>query len=84
MVDLLQELHCGTGGSMWLNLNGAALPDVGQQLNTLACYADKSYGACYLTSIIAVTVLNCFEFFVYFLNPTVAGSFSAYCAIDEN
>ena len=69
---------------MWLDLNGAALPDVGQQLNTSACYAAMTYGACYRTSIIAVTVLNCLEFFVYFLNPTPAGAFSSYCAIDEN
>ena len=84
MVDLLQVLHCGTGGSLWLDLNGASLPDVGQQLNTLACYGSMSSSTCDMSSVLAVTVMNCLGFFLYFLNPTHAGLADAYCATSEN
>ena len=77
MVDLLQANRCGVRKSMWLDLNGASLPDVGQQLNTSACYRSKGAPGCY--GAIAVTVLNCPGFFVYLLSPTAAGSV-AYCA----
>ena len=79
MVDLLQVTHCGARKSMWLDLNGASLPDVGQQLNTSACYGSMAAPVCSSFGVIAVTVLNCPGFFVYLLSPTSAGSI-AYCA----
>ena len=64
---------------MWLDLNGASLPDVGQQLNTSACFGSMAAPVCYSSSVIAVTVEKCPGFFVYLLSPTPAGS-AAYCA----
>ena len=81
MVDLLQWWKCGTIGSVWFNLFNDVLPGVGQQkqgISCLGCDAD-----CYAIWFTPITVMNCQDFFVYFLNPTPTASSRRYCATIE-
>ena len=65
---------------MWLNLDGAELPDVGHRLRPHACLS--VFGSCCLEWL-NVTVLNCRDFLLYFLSASLYYD-SAYCATIDN
>ena len=79
MVELSQAALCGALGAMWLDLEGAELPDVGHRLHPHACLTYR--GNCYVDKV-EVTVLNCRDFFLYFLHPCTQSS--ADCATIDN
>ncbi|XP_076444784.1 uncharacterized protein LOC143282840 isoform X2 [Babylonia areolata] len=58
--------HCGTVATMWLDLQGQSLPDVGDEVTARAC-AHWTSGCCRTES--PITVRNCGLYFVYKLNP---------------
>ena len=70
-----QWWNCGTVGSLWLRLDNDVLPDVAgeqqQGLSFAGCEPEGWYTP--------VTVMNCEDFFVYFLNPTPLDSRQSYC-----
>ena len=82
MVDLLQWWKCGTIGSVWLNLFNDVLPDVDQQRQGISCLGCD--GDCCDIWSTSITVMNCRDFFVYFLNPTPVASNRGYCVTIES
>ena len=80
MVELSQIWRCGTWRPMWLNLDGAELPDVGHQLRPHACLSEPD-NCCF--EWLNVTVLNCRDFLLYFLSASLYYD-SAYCATIDN
>ncbi|KAK7108125.1 uncharacterized protein [Littorina saxatilis] len=72
----IPEEHCGTSAPLWLDLQGADLPAVGQELHVRSCASWKNE-CCHWEK--PVTVLNCGTYFVYHLSQAPYCTL-AYCA----
>ena len=64
---------------VWLDLEGGSLPAQGQEKDVRACVSWDN--CCQWES--TVTVKNCGEYFVYFINGTPDGCYEAYCVVQN-
>ena len=79
---MLQWWRCGTIGGLWLNLLNGVLPGVGEEKEGIGCMGCDS--DCYRIWFTNLTVVNCLDFFVYFLNPVPVASERSYCVTTKN
>ncbi|XP_071941903.1 von Willebrand factor D and EGF domain-containing protein-like isoform X2 [Antedon mediterranea] len=84
----VQRSYCGTSSPIWLETNGEELPLPGENRTFTGCVSSGARhhnpklfkpDCCWISLTEPITVRNCGEFFVYFLNPPTSCSLS-YCA----
>ena len=80
LVAVLQIGHCSTNIPVWINLQGAGLPEEYQQVEARACASTSqdAVSACCQEETPAV-VRNCSTFLIYYLHSP-GGCYRAYCA----